>query len=371
MEMQMNPDNDFDFVIVTGEEHSTLGIVRCQSDATFAEIRQEIVLDNIIGYPFEFTNNQGYTLNATQEKRWKATKTPIGIKRKLDTLDTEALQSNVMERTPNVEIIEENMEEPMHKQARVEVECDSIEQNIGVDSTILASWEQKVNSLMEEFVEEKVTLKVYSENGTSKIKIRCESCGIDYGTGEISLAARTLRNFKNNHMKTRAHQRNISRVGSSETPSCNIERKTSMVGDRIEIDKAIKILDDFNKTQDPNLFKVVEATLAGYEDKRKVKVECTRCNKWFYLVPASGNIVSSLNEHMKSNKHISTTNEASHNTIGLRTGIVGRPKKPTNDKSQQSLTRFLVPSSTPLSHRGSTSANPSTSGMLISQAYLI
>ena len=94
-----------------------------------------------------------------------------------------------MERTPNIERIEEKVEEPMNKQERIEVECDLVEQNIGVDSTVLASWEQKLNSLMEEFVEEKITLKVYSEKGTPKIKIHCESCGIDYGTGEISLAA--------------------------------------------------------------------------------------------------------------------------------------------------------------------------------------
>ena len=128
-----------------------------------------------------------------------------------------------MERTPNIERVEENVEEPMTKQVRNEVECDSVEQNIGVDSTVLASWEQKVNSLMEEFVEEKITLKVYSEKGTSKIKIHFESCGIDYGTGEISLVARALRNFKNNHIKTWAHQRNISMVGSSKTTSRNIE----------------------------------------------------------------------------------------------------------------------------------------------------
>ena len=77
-----------------------------------------------------------------------------------------------------------------------------------------------------------------------------------------------------------------------------------------------------------------------------MRVECTRCNKWFCLVPTSGNIVSSLNEHMKSKKRTATTtNEASHQEIGLRSGTVGRPKKTTNDKSQQSLTRFLVPSS--------------------------
>ena len=90
---------------------------------------------------------------------------------------------------------------------------------------------------------------------------------------------------------------------------------------------------------------------------KKVRVECTRCNKWFCLVPKSGNIVSSLNEHMKSKKHTTTTttNEASREDIGFRSGTVGRPKKPTNDKSQQILTRFLVPSSPSILHRGSTS----------------
>jgi len=81
---------------------------------------------------------------------------------------------------------------------------------------------------------------------------------------------------------------------------------------------------------------------------------------------ASGNIVGSLNEHMKSKKHTdTTTNEGSHENIGLRSGMVGRPKNPMNDKSQQSLTRLLVPLSPSVLHRGSTSANPSTLGMLI------
>jgi len=48
-----------------------------------------------------------------------------------------------------------------------------------------------------------------------------------------------------------------------------------MVGDQFRIDQAIKLLDDFNKTQEPNLFKVVEATLADYKDMKKVRVECT------------------------------------------------------------------------------------------------
>ena len=166
-------------------------------------------------------------------------------------------------------------------------------------------------------------------------------------------------------MKIGAYQCNISRVGSSETTSCNIEGHTKIIGERFDIEKFIKLLDDFNKTQDPNLFKVVEATLAGYEDKRKVKVECKRCNKWFYLVPTSGNIVSSLNEHMKSKKHISTIVEASHNPFGLRTDTIGRPKKTTNDKSQQILTKFLIPSLPPPLHGVSTSSQDSSSGVLI------
>ena len=143
-----------------------------------------------------------------------------------------------------------------------------------------------------------------------------------------------------------------------------------MVGDQFEIDQAIKLLDDFNKTQDLNLFKVVKATLAGYEDNRKVKVECTWCNKWFYLVPTSGNIVSYLNEHMKSKKHTPTIDEASHDTIVLRSGTVGRPKKPTNDKSQQILTKFLIPSLPSPLHGVSTSSQDSSLGMLITQVLI-
>ena len=83
-----------------------------------------------------------------------------------------------------------------------------------------------------------------------------------------------------------------------------------------------------------------------------------QCNKWFCLVPKSDNILSSLNENMKSKKHTTNTpNEASHGEIQLMTGMVGRPKKPTNDKSQQILTRFLVPSSPLVLHKDSTSKN--------------
>ena len=37
-----------------------------------------------------------------------------------------------------------------------------VEHVVQVDPNVLESWEHKVNSLMEEFVKEKITLKVYS-----------------------------------------------------------------------------------------------------------------------------------------------------------------------------------------------------------------
>ena len=96
------------------------------------------------------------------------------------------LESNVMEGIPISENIEGNVEEPMHKQPRVGNVSKSVEQVV-VDPNVLASWEHKVNSLMEEFFKEKLTLKVYLENGKPNIKIDCEIYGIDYGTWEVSL----------------------------------------------------------------------------------------------------------------------------------------------------------------------------------------
>ena len=169
-------------------------------------------------------------------------------------------------------------------------------------------------------------------------------------------------------MKTWSHQRHISMFGINEITSCNRENQTTMASNQLEIDQAIKILHDFNQMKEPNLFKVVEETLSNYEDKKKVRVECTRCNRWFSLVLASGNILSSLNELMKSKKHTSnTTVEASHDTIVLRSGIVGRLKKLTNEKSQQSLSKFLIPSLPSPLHGGSTSSKTSTSSVLITQ----
>ena len=71
----------------------------------------------------------------------------------------------------------------MFQQPRVHRVFDSMEQVVAVDPNVLASWEHQVNSLMEEFVKEKITLKVYLENGKPNIKIHYEICGIDYGTG--------------------------------------------------------------------------------------------------------------------------------------------------------------------------------------------
>ena len=133
-------------------------------------------------------------------------------------LVVETLQSQVMEGMPISENIEGIVEEHMHKQPRVDHVFKSMEQVVLVDPNVMESWEQKINSLMEEFVKERLTLKVYSENGKTNINIHCEICGIDYGMGKVSLAARTVRNFKNNHMKIGFHQRLISMLGINEIP---------------------------------------------------------------------------------------------------------------------------------------------------------
>ena len=167
---------------------------------TYVDICCEIVDDEIVEYPFDFIVPIGIPLNTKQEQKRKPTTTNIGIKRKVGTLVVETLQSHVMEGTPISENIEGNVEEPMHKKLRVDNVSESVEKVV-VDPNLLAYLEQKVNSLMEEFVKERLTLKVYSKNGKPNIKIHSEICGIDYGTREVSLATRTVHNFKKNHMK--------------------------------------------------------------------------------------------------------------------------------------------------------------------------
>ena len=90
----------------------------------------------------------------------KPATTNVGIKRKVGTLVVETFQSHVMEDTTISENIEGNVEEPMHKQPRVDHLSELVEQVVAVDPNVLASWEHKVNSLMEEFVKEKLTLRV-------------------------------------------------------------------------------------------------------------------------------------------------------------------------------------------------------------------
>ena len=72
-------------------------------------------------------------------------------------------------------------------------------------------------------------------------------------------------------MKTGSHQCQISMLGINEIPSGNKEKQKTVARDQLEIDQAIKLLHNFNQMQEPNLFKVVEATLANYEDKKKGK----------------------------------------------------------------------------------------------------
>jgi hypothetical protein len=165
MDMQMTPRDDLENEIVVGEGNSFMSIVRCQKDSTFAKIHHDIMDDEVIGYPFEFFNSKGYPLNPKQEKKWKFTTTTLAIKRKLDTLYIEMYGLNVVEGAPNVENIGEYVEEPMHKQPRVEGVFELVEQSIYVYLIVLPLWENKVNSLNENFVEEKLTLQASLEKG--------------------------------------------------------------------------------------------------------------------------------------------------------------------------------------------------------------
>ncbi|KAH9292376.1 hypothetical protein KI387_042438, partial [Taxus chinensis] len=295
---------------------------------------------------------KGHSLNPKQEKNWKVSSSTIGIKRKLETLDIGTTEKNISEMVENFatfgeNVMEsmhiqsrsaensENVKEPMQKQSKFVESSESVEQVVVIDINLLKKWEDKLNELKEKFFLEKLSLKQCLKEGKPQIKLHYGACGIDYGSGDISSTIQTICNYKNSHMKSEKHQHKITTIGNSESPSCNQITPKKVSGDRSEIEHAIKILHDLNKTQDSDLFKVVEATLGEYADKRKVKVECTRCNKWFSLVPASGSIATSINEHMKSKKHTLTTNKTS--TVELRSDTVGRPKKPTIDKSQQSL----------------------------------
>ena len=92
----MDPSNLF-FQIAIDEEKSINSMVRCRKCCTFVEIHNAIVDDEIIGYPFDFIHDNGCSLNLKQENKRIVESTLVGIKRKLDTLDVETSQSNVVE----------------------------------------------------------------------------------------------------------------------------------------------------------------------------------------------------------------------------------------------------------------------------------
>ncbi|MCY6488382.1 hypothetical protein, partial [Actinobacillus pleuropneumoniae] len=89
-----------------------ISMVKCLEGCTFAEIRDEIVDDEIIGYPFDFIQD-GTALNPKKEKKWKVCTTLVGIKRKLGTFDVEEECSNVVKTIPIFGNIEVNVEGPM------------------------------------------------------------------------------------------------------------------------------------------------------------------------------------------------------------------------------------------------------------------
>ena len=63
-------------------------------------------------------------------------------------LGVETIPSHVMEGALISENIEGNVEEPMHKQPRVDHVSELVEQVVLVDPDVLESWQHKVNSLM-------------------------------------------------------------------------------------------------------------------------------------------------------------------------------------------------------------------------------
>ena len=117
----MDPSDVVEFGVFIGKENCPLGTIQCQKGCTYADIHYEIVNDEVIQYPFDFIiGSTRCPLNAKQEERRKPTTTNVGIKRKVCTMVADTLESNVMEGTPISENIEGNVEEPMHKQPRVD-----------------------------------------------------------------------------------------------------------------------------------------------------------------------------------------------------------------------------------------------------------
>ena len=138
MEMQMDPSDVVDYVIVIVEDNCDLGTIQCRKGCTYADIRHEIVDDEIFEYPFDFiVQSNGHALNSRQEEKRTPPSSLIGIKRKAGTMVAKTLGSRVMEGTPISKKIEGNVEEPMHKQPRVDNMSESLEQVV-VDPNVLA-----------------------------------------------------------------------------------------------------------------------------------------------------------------------------------------------------------------------------------------
>ena len=73
MEMYMDPSDVVDFTIFIGEENCALCIVQCRKGCTYADIRGEIVDNEIVDYTFDFIVPIGIPLNTKQEKKKKST----------------------------------------------------------------------------------------------------------------------------------------------------------------------------------------------------------------------------------------------------------------------------------------------------------
>ena len=66
----MDPCDVVDFVHFNGEENCALGTVQCWKGCTYADIRGEIVDNEIIDYPFDFIGPIGIPLNTKQDQKW-------------------------------------------------------------------------------------------------------------------------------------------------------------------------------------------------------------------------------------------------------------------------------------------------------------
>ncbi|KAH9310498.1 hypothetical protein KI387_025533, partial [Taxus chinensis] len=200
-------------------------------DSTFSNVRHEMVKDDVVEYPFEFVNSKGHSLNPKQEKNLLFSSSAIGIKRKLQTLDIGIAEKNISEMVEKFAIVgenamesmfiqsrcaehSENVKDLMQKKSKFAKILDSVEQVVVININLLKKWEDKLNELKEKFFLEKLSLKQCLKEGKPQIKLHCGACGIDYGSGDISLASQNIHNYKNSHMKSEKHQHKITTIGN-------------------------------------------------------------------------------------------------------------------------------------------------------------